>query len=159
MVVWKQLLKLKSFKIHWIFEKNWSHIKKIIFGYLRAKKGKFHDFGQFSWFFAKFSKKMKTWGAISAKTKGRMKKFVKTKKFENTLNFGTHSVSCKKIIFGHFRVKNVILKKSIFSTKFQTFFKLCQNFFLQPLEKYFFSNFLKVEKINFYPLFLSSKNL
>ena len=64
-----------------------------------------------------------------------------------------------KIIFGHFRVKNVILKKSIFSKKFQTFFKLCQKFFLQALEKYFFSNFLKVEKISFYPLFLSSKNI
>jgi len=65
----------------------------------------------------------------------------------------------KKIIFGHFRVKNVILKKSIFSQKFQKFFKLSQNFFLQALEKYFFSNFLKVEKMSFYQLFLPYKNI
>ena len=111
MRLWKKLPKLKSFKIHWIFEKNWSYIKKIIFGYFRAKKGKFHDFGQFSWFFAKFSKKKKTWGAISVKTKGRMKKFVRTEKFENTLNFRTHSVSYQK---NHFWFQNVLLKKSIF---------------------------------------------
>ena len=120
MVVWKKLLKLKSFKIHWIFEKNWFHIKQIIFGYFRAKKGKFHDFGQFSWFFAKFSKKMKTWGAISAKTKGRMKNFIRLKSFEILWILERTRSHIKKIIFGHFRVKNVLLKKSIF---FWIFFK------------------------------------
>ena len=56
----KKITKTQKFQNTLNFRKNWSHIKKIIFGYFRAKKRKFHDFGQFSWFFAKFSKKMKS---------------------------------------------------------------------------------------------------
>ena len=115
--------------------------------------------GNFHGFLQNFQKKWKLEVPLAQKLKVVWKNWSRLKSFKILWILERTRSHMKKIIFGHFRVKNVILKKSIFSKKFQTFFKLCQNFFLQALEKYFFSNFLKVEKISFYPLFLSSKNI
>ena len=136
-----------------------SYKKKSFLAILGPKKANFMILGYFHGFLQNFQKKWKLEVPLAQKLKVVWKNLSRLKSFKILWILERTRSHIKKIIFGHFRVKNVILKKSIFSQKFQNFFKLSQNFFLQGLEKYFFSNFLKVEKISFYQIFLSSKNI
>ena len=133
--------------------------KKSFLAILGPKKANFMILGNFHGFLQNFQKKWKLEVPLAQKLRVVWKKCPRLKKFKILWTFAWNRIHIKKIIFGHFRAQNVLLKKSIFFEFFSKIFQAQSKIGFTSAWKKKCSNFLKVETISFYPLFLSSKNL
>ena len=115
--------------------------------------------GNFHGFLQNFQKKWKFEVPLAQKLKVVWKNLSRLKSVKILRILERTRSHAKKIIFGHFKAQNVLLKKSIFFEFFSKIFQAQSKIGFTSAWKTFFSNFLKVETISFYLLFLSSKNL
>ena len=126
---------------------------------LGPKKANFMILGNFHGFLQNFQKKWKLEVPLAQKLKVVWKNLSRLKSFKILWILERTRFHAKKIIFGHFKVQNVLLKKSIFFEFFSKNFQAQPKIRFTSAWKIFFSNFPKVETISGYLLFLSSKNL